>query len=1368
MRKLTLFAPLAVLLTAATAFAVGSMVDYCQAPASISGSPAPNVLLVVNASASMNELAYPRIDGAGNEIGYNPNTLYEGYFDPRKNYTLAGDGYIEDDKVVDGCLLQCADNHMECVDSTFGYTGCGGKNSGGCKGGQYPCCTLWETVPGSCGAYDAEGAFGNGNYLNWLHMTRIDVLRWALTGGAPAGCGGNHNSQQECDVSGFKESNSKVPCTGNGADVGGCTLGTSNGIQLMARWDRLTGESGGLLYQLKNLSVQPRIGIMLYQGSGVVEYTYIGDFRASTNASSDDAVNQYKNTIAKLNAQAPAGDAATAPALWAAYAYFSQRSSVFGSPSPQTGGGGGSAANNPMYQCIDKNGDGICQGNEVVPIPCAKNFMILLSDGGWNMGGQPPPVSTCSIDTGYNYSTGYTMGGYSADPVVAAYNLHKEGFLNLPLSVNSRVETIYTLGLWLSPRGDNAMKQIALYGGFDTNKTWPSNLTDFPRDSCVADYCSAKAKGSLCAAMPPSSPDWDKDGDGVPDNHLSASSATEIKNKIIAIIMDLMKKASSGTALSVLGSSEGSGAVMIQTLFYPKRVFNNGEVTWTSDLMNYWYYLDPFFTGMNIYEDTVREGGDFSLLDLTQDYITSFDYQAGEGLTVASLWQNGVRKGQRSLELSRAVWRSGFNLWWTKPAERTVYTSRNGSELLSFTPANSSLLAPYFDLSDTDAKTLIDYVLGYDCTNAGVGCVCGEPGCDKKIGRNRTVTTGVCSLSRAPCEDDTNCPAASGETCVQETHVWKMGDIISATPRTMSSGPLNAFNLTSPYGFNDRSYDQFVKSNDYRDRQLVFSGTNGGMLHAFKLGKLLQTWSGKTPYQAAKLEGSTGPGGIGTEAWGYIPKNVLPYLQFLKEDSYCHIYMVDGPLTLTDASINCSLTNYWDCPKATTMLTADSNDLNFDSTSWRSVLVGSMGIGGATCATINPTVSPKGVAAPLADTSKGWSSYFALDVTNQTSPKPLWEFSHPNLGVTNVGAGIVKTGGNRGECSNNIAVSCLLDSDCYGGKCNATIGETNGRWFAVLASGSTGPISSNEFKGASNQTLKLFILDLKTGDLLRTIDTGITKAFAGSISNSILDFEKDLPNSVGNYQDDVLYVGYIQDIGGSNQGGVLRLAINDNIDPAKWTWSKVFADGELGPVTGAVVSLIDRKNQTLWMYFGEGRYFYKEDDLAAQRRLFGVQDTCFDWETRSLKSTCTEMRVATDLQNQTAPVMWDMSKKGWYILLDAANSESGTSAERVVVSPVIDPQGVIYYASFAPNTDVCSFGGLSYIWSVDYKTGDVPKIQGGASRGKTIVQTSTGAVQTVSITDGRRSASIPGQIPGGINRFTPPGPVRQFLHIQEE
>ena len=168
-------------------------------------------------------------------------------------------------------------------------------------------------------------------------MSRIDLVRWALTGGKPDSC--DTKQIQSCDPELYPQSN-QLSC-----DAEGCVLETSSGVKVKARWDRITGSHGGLLFQLKKLPVQPRMGVFLYGGSQIVDAVYIGDFTASANF---DAVNPYKNTITAINSRPPSSTTPTAPALWDVYNYFAQNAPEYGGLQPQTGAG--NEWKNPLYQ----------------------------------------------------------------------------------------------------------------------------------------------------------------------------------------------------------------------------------------------------------------------------------------------------------------------------------------------------------------------------------------------------------------------------------------------------------------------------------------------------------------------------------------------------------------------------------------------------------------------------------------------------------------------------------------------------------------------------------------------------------------------------------------------------------------------------------------------------------------------------------------------------------------------------------------------------------------------------------------------------------------------------------------------------------
>ena len=116
---------------------------------------------------------------------------------------------------------------------------------------------------------------------------------------------------------------------------------------------------------------------------------------------------------------------------------------------------------------------------------------------------------------------------------------------------------------------------------------------------------------------------------------------------------------------------------------------------------------------------------------------------------------------------------------------------------------------------------------------------------------------------------------------------------------------------------------------------------------------------------------------MGDEEWAFIPKNALPYLKYLKDPDYCHLYYTDLAPYVFDASIGFG--------------TTDQSRETRTQTSWRTVIIGGMRTGGA-CAN---TCSAGSDCVQTPATDKGFSSYFALDVTNPTNPSLLWEFIGP-------------------------------------------------------------------------------------------------------------------------------------------------------------------------------------------------------------------------------------------------------------------------------------------------------------------------------------------------------------------------------------
>jgi type IV pilus assembly protein PilY1 len=311
-------------------------------------------------------------------------------------------------------------------------------------------------------------------------------------------------------------------------------------------------------------------------------------------------------------------------------------------------------------------------------------------------------------------------------------------------------------------------------------------------------------------------------------------------------------------------------------------------------------------------------------------------------------------------------------------------------------------------------------------------------------------------------------------------------------------------------------------------------------------------------------------------------------------------------------------------------------------------------------------------------------------------------------------------------------------------------------------------------------------VDLKTGTLVRTIDTGIPKAFAGSMINSTADFNLD-------YTDDVLYIGYVKYNSGTsawNRGGVLRLQTKGSVNPNDWEVSKVIDD--IGPVTSSVVRLQNNTYNTNWLFFGSGRYYYAlpsdQDDPNDQKRLYGVKEPCFGSGTisPSCMTTIPESSL-TDVSNAYPPSV----ASGWFIKLDPSGSAKldntgipqDYQAERVITDPLATTAGVVFFTTLRPYSAACAIGGRTFLWAVQYDTGGIPSAY--ALVGKALMQVSTASVEQVDLgtafsntvagadaslhRGGRRSYAMEGVPPTaqGLSLLVPPPPVKRILHMQE-
>jgi type IV pilus assembly protein PilY1 len=996
---------------------------------------------------------------------------------------------------------------------------------------------------------------------------------------------------------------------------------------------------------------------------------------------------------------------------------------------------------------------------------CQANNLLLITDGMSTADKNTAPdalaaLYAASVPNIINLTIGTTtngISGYDTANSCPAYEGSRSVSALAWIAKNRNIKTLVTSGTASTTEPLNSSEAITSYVVYNG-----------PQISGATGLCDPKTLMTNTAA---------NGGTTL----LEAANPQALHDKIDAAFSSVAAKAASGTAASILSNSEGSGANILQAVFYPKKYFDSGTYAdWIGEMLNLWYFVDPY-----INNSTIREDSDLdNTLNLINDRVARFAFDNSTDRTMVQLYSddNGDGLGDTAInglidpDDVKTLWRAGRLLWQRdlSASPRTIYTPLltggtevTGTGLMKFTwasPDNSAVLQTPMQFSGDNAATvkLMKWVHGFDFP------------AEKATIRNRTVKYGsipAATISSVATDLYVTNPRDKG------IGVWKLGDIISSTPRVQSTIRQNTYDLPRPGGYLDKSYASYVTSKDYAKRGMVYVGANDGMLHAFHLGVLSVKASG---FQKASLSDPDSIG-YGKEMWAFIPKNFLPYLKYQAEPDARHLYAVDGRTSIFDASIgdtatgDCVRSTYWLCDKGDSVVDSAGN-LDATKNTWRSIVIGGMGLGGASRDSC-PVTDHACVQTPSG--TLGYSSYFALDVTDPVNPKLLWEFNHNSLGYSTTGPAIIRVGADRNK---------------------------NGRWLAVFGNGPFGKIdtNANQFQGNSDHHLRFFFVDLRTGELIKptltstddTMMTDIDNGFAGSMLGAAIDADR-WEATTANYQDDAIYVGYTKAVTSGvikwTDGGVGRIMIDPlpaGTDPTnanllgRFHWSK--AVDNIGPVTTGISRLQDRKNKNLWLFFGTGRYFFRDsvglDDRDSRRALYGIKEPCYTTGNH-IDTTCNSA-ISGFLVDQTSSIgIIAAGDPGWKIDLDPSTTAgvdgatTSEGAERVVTDTVALTNGTVFFTSFKPTMDICGYGGNSYLWGVKYDTGG--QAAANALKGKALIQLSTGEFKEVDLANAftdtatlnrRMATPMTGKPPSDappIISSSQNKPVKKILHIQE-
>ena len=751
--------------------------------------------------------------------------------------------------------------------------------------------------------------------------------------------------------------------------------------------------------------------------------------------------------------------------------------------------------------------------------------------------------------------------------------------------------------------------------------------------------------------------------------HFTAENPDSLGNQILAAVNDILERAASGTAVSVLATSgEGEGN-LIQAYFRPTIPCGEAEVKWIGYLQSLW--VDAYG---NLREDTNQN----RVLDVNTDKIVTHFVDSETGDTMIKRFDVSETTPYPVLETASyevlgldqisPLWEAGKILQQRSASDRKIFTyiDKNGDaaadesidddpfdiygEVVKFDTALASVIKPYLGVHD-DLLNTWDY-LGTDHDDRVTNLINYIRGNDITGLRTRTI----------------------------DGNLWKLGDIIYSTPVSISK-PTDNYHII--YG--DESYQTYY--NAFKDREtVVYVGANDGMFHAFTSWKYNET-SKEFEEPSDAVSGEV----IGDELWAFIPQCQLPHLKWLPDPGYGHVYYVDLKPKAFDAKILPDGTHY-----------DSGGDLN-----WGTFLLVGMNMGGkyiwAEGNFDYNSVTP--------DTVRDfYPSYACIDVTEPRHPKLLWERTYTDLELTTsfpavvrvkdtwfaiFGSGPSATAGNcYGTSTKNghIFVVDLATGDAVSNVAEFGAGATNGWLFETNESNAfmNSPVSID--KGLNYNVDGIYFGEAYLDTTWKGKLYKVTVPWADGIGD--YDGSDCMGKDCTNYSDNPL----------------------DSTNP--WQCHPLF--NATRPITSSVALSLDTFGN-VWLFIGSGRYFSNEDKVNTETQyMFGIKDPFFNNAQTAYYhnyASSLELEIADLFEADPYVIIlggevyeYQNYFGDWSFLLETARAEDGwirsltIPGERILTKFAI-LGGIVFTPSFVPNEDPCGFGGDTYLYGQYYETG---------------------------------------------------------------
>lgn len=434
--------------------------------------------------------------------------------------------------------------------------------------------------------------------------------------------------------------------------------------------------------------------------------------------------------------------------------------------------------------------------------------------------------------------------------------------------------------------------------------------------------------------------------------------------------------------------------------------------------------------------------------------------------------------------------------------------------------------------------------------------------------------------------------------------------------------PAHAYSGRPGFPEGGQEYAEFRETHASRAPTLYIGG-NGGMLHAFDAR-------------------------TGRERWAFVPNKVIRNLGRLTTPQFNFVPTVNGSPAVAD--------------------------VYFGAGGWKTVLVGTLGLGG--------------------------QAVFALDVTDPASPEPLWEFTDAHAR-------------NLGYTYGQPRITRLRD----------------GRWVAIISGGYNSqsrvdqairglpplPQPQEDDATVGDGRGALFVLDIATGAIVHEFqlpsgNDGLAQATVGEYGN--------------NFQADFAVAGDLN-------GNLWRFGLGED----DWGEIKhVFVGSSTRPITSAPRVFPDPSTGKALFVFGTGKYLEDDDrnvsTSSPRQAVYGIRECrTADCPSDALDEDDLveqQFTAAADgyIQMSDSGIPYVPSEEhGWFVRLGNPSFLSGALiGERVVDLPLaVFSAGIVVIETYMPSAEACSPLGSRALYVLSAYSGGYALPGGMSEDGTTIL-----------------------------------------------